>query len=51
LFLIILALYANFKVDKVSPKYVLALDIAAIIKVLEFPPRESFKKYVNLLSR
>lgn len=71
LFLIYLALWANFKVDIVSKNEVLAADILAIIKVLlyilkninlniyninhiwfylEFPPKESFKIKVSLLS-
>jgi hypothetical protein len=50
LFLIILALYANFKVEMVSPKLWDAEETAAIKHVFELPPSESFKIKVNLES-
>ena len=51
LFLINFALWTNFKVLIVSPTLIKLLLMLAIIVVLEFPPNESFKKKVNLLSR
>lgn len=47
LFFIILALCANFNVDSVSWNDVDAAETAAIMQVLELPPRESFSKKVN----
>ncbi len=50
LFFIILALYANLSVERVSEKAPEAGEILAIINVLEFPPSESLSKKVNLES-
>mmetsp|Transcript_15819 Transcript_15819/g.28961 ORF Transcript_15819/g.28961 Transcript_15819/m.28961 type:complete len:237 (-) Transcript_15819:646-1356(-) len=50
-FLICLALFANFKVLKVSDIESEAGEIIAIIVVLQFPPRESSSNLVSLESR
>ena len=50
-FLISLALLANFRVDKVYRKFFLAGEIQHINKVKALPPRESFRILVNLESR
>ncbi len=42
-----LILEANFKVDIVSSKWVISGQIFAIKTVLQFPPIESFKIFVN----
>jgi hypothetical protein len=47
----ILALLANIKVEMVSPRNCLRGLIFASNLVLEFPPRESFRKKVSLESR
>jgi hypothetical protein len=51
LFLISLALYANFKVERVSPKLRFDGEMLAMITVLLLPPRESLRIKVSLLSR
>ena len=50
LFLMSFTLYANFKVLNVSEKHVLAGEMFPIREVLEFPPKESLSKKVNLES-
>lgn len=50
LFFIILARYANFKVDNVSLNEVEEGLMFAIIIVFEFPPRESLSRKVSLES-
>jgi hypothetical protein len=49
--LIFFALFANINVDIVSPRYAAFGETLAKSFVFEFPPRESFKKKVNLESR
>ena len=51
LFLILRARSAYRNVEIVSSKFVSAGDTQAIIKVCEFPPKESCKSRVNLESR
>ena len=46
----LLALLANIKVDKVSPKYCFPVCTFAKSLVTELPPRESLRKCVNLES-
>jgi len=48
--LIVLALFANFSVDKDSLKASIEGDIMAIKVVLQLPPRESSKSLVILES-
>ena len=47
---IILARYANFSVELVSFRALICGLRVQIISVLAFPPNESFKRCVNLLS-
>ena len=49
--LTILALFAKFKVERVSWKLSTELDIVAMMIVLELPPKESLSKQVSLESR
>ena len=51
LFLILRARSAYLNVETVSSKFVSAGETQAIIKVCEFPPKESCKSRVNLESR
>jgi hypothetical protein len=51
LFLISFARWANLSVDSVSPLLAYAPVIAAMIVVLLFPPSESRRRKVSLLSR
>lgn len=46
----IFALFAKFKVERVSWKQWTELDIVPIIKVFEFPPKESLSKFVSFES-
>ena len=49
-FLIVLARFANFNVDMLSPNASIDGDIIAIKVVLQLPPKESSSNLVILLS-
>jgi len=48
--LTILALFAKLRVESVSWKHKIEVEIVATIKVFEFPPKLSLSKQVNLES-
>ena len=49
--LISFARWANFKVERVSPKLVSAGEMLEMMAVLLLPPNESLSRKVSLLSR